>query len=216
MRLDAHYRLPSPSCSRRDVSAIFLWSYLSMLSSVAKYFQLENSYVFYGSYHHERRNKIVHILFVPVIFTSSLAFLSLIPITESINAAHAVVAAYATSFIAMEPIAGALYVPLMGAMLYIAQHICTQNLVLTAIVNVVSWAAQVLSHRFFEERSPAFTEDPLQAIHAAVFFVWLEVLYSVGYRQKTHRDLEARVRERISEMDCDERATSLKAKKVQS
>jgi len=40
------------------------------------YFDLKKSFVFYGAYHREWRNQLIHILCVPCIYTTSLQFAS--------------------------------------------------------------------------------------------------------------------------------------------
>lgn len=177
-----------------------MWTYLE------NYFNLKKSFVFYGSYHHEWRNQIVHVLFVPTIFTTALGFASTMKITDTVNVSHVVAGFYALSFIIMEPLAGTLYAPVIAGMQYIGENICAPNVAVSAAVHVFAWAAQIFAHKFFEHRAPAFTEDPLQAIHAAVFFVWLEVLYALGYRPKERDELNALVRQRMAKMDAEEAA----------
>jgi 2-hydroxy fatty acid dioxygenase len=54
---------------------------------------------------------------------------------------------------------------------------------------VLSWIAQFLGHGVFEGRSPALLDNLVQALVLAPFFVWMEVLFMLGYRP----ELKARV-----------------------
>jgi uncharacterized membrane protein YGL010W len=54
---------------------------------------------------------------------------------------------------------------------------------------VVSWIAQFVGHGKFEGRAPALLDNLFQAIFLAPLFVWLELLFMLGYRP----NLKARV-----------------------
>lgn len=174
-----------------------MWGYLE------NYFNLRKSFVFYGSYHHEWRNQLVHVTFVPAIFTTALSFLCRVKLTPSVDLSHVVATFYAGSFICMEPCAGILYAPVIAGMQLLASRVCSKHVTASVAVHLIGWIIQVLAHKYFEGRAPAFLEDPLQAIHAAVFFVWLEVLYYLGYRPKERDELDALVVERIAKLDAE-------------
>lgn len=178
-----------------------------MAAYLKNYFNLEKSFVFYGSYHMNRCNQFIHVIFVPIIFTTSMSFIARIPITEKVNLSHVVSAFYALSFIVMEPVAGVLYAPVIGLMEYIGSTICVQNAPLSIAAHVIGWVAQIVAHKKAEGRQPAFTEDPLQAIHAAVFFVWLEVLFYFGYDRAKRQQLEELVGKRIADMKRREKSS---------
>lgn len=178
-----------------------------MLAYLENYFNLKKSFVFYGSYHHIWQNQMVHVIFVPAIFTTAMSFLARVPITGKVNLSHIVTAFYAVSFIKMEPVAGALYAPVLAAMEYLGAQVLVNHVPTSIAIHVFSWVTQILAHKFAEGRAPAFREDPLQALHAAVFFVWLEVLYALGYRPSQRAELEKLVAERIAKMDAAEAAS---------
>ncbi|KAG5491359.1 hypothetical protein JIQ42_01258 [Leishmania sp. Namibia] len=175
-----------------------------MLAYVENYFDLRKSFVFYGAYHHNWKNQMIHVLFVPVIFTTALSFLARVPITGGVDLSHIVAAFYAISFIKMEPVAGALYLPVIAAMEYLGSKVLFNRVPTSIGIHVLGWAAQILGHKLAEGRQPAFTEDPPQAFHAAVFFVWLEVLFFLGYRPAEKAELEKLIRKRIANMNTVE------------
>ncbi|KAL7702029.1 2-hydroxy-palmitic acid dioxygenase Mpo1-like [Lotmaria passim] len=177
-----------------------------MIAYLENYFNLKKSFVFYGSYHHNWMNQMVHVIFVPAIFTTSMSFIAHIPITDKINLSHIVAAFYAISFLKMEPVAGALYAPVVGAMEYLGSRVLINYFPASLALNLFGWAAQIISHKWLEHRQPAFTEDPFQAIHAAVFFVWLELLFFLGYRPSEKEELEKLVQQRIARMNAEEAA----------
>jgi 2-hydroxy fatty acid dioxygenase len=49
-------------------------------------------------------------------------------------------------------------------------------------VHLASWIAQFIGHGIFEGRVPALLDNLVQAVFLAPLFVWLEVLFSMGYR----------------------------------
>lgn len=54
---------------------------------------------------------------------------------------------------------------------------------------IVSWILQFIGHGKFEGRAPALLDNLFQAIFLAPLFVWLELLFMLGYRP----NLKARV-----------------------
>jgi uncharacterized membrane protein YGL010W len=61
------------------------------------------------------------------------------------------------------------------------------------IVHVVSWIAQFIGHGKFEGRAPALLDNLFQAVFLAPLFVWLELLFMVGYRPELQKRVEKAV-----------------------
>ena len=47
---------------------------------------------------------------------------------------------------------------------------------------MVAWLAQFVGHGKFEGRAPALLDNLLQAFLLAPLFVWMEILFFLGYR----------------------------------
>lgn len=77
------------------------------------------------------------------------------------------------------------------------------------LCQLLSWAPQIAAHRFIEGRSPALLDNLTQAFLLAPFFVFLEVLFHLGYRPDLKKDIDAEAQKNI---DAYRRSTS---KKVQ-
>jgi len=110
---------------------------------------------------------------------------------------------YATLYILMEPVAGAMLAPLLLAGTAFANHL-TSTYGMTANywaigVHIVSWLAQFVGHGIFEGRAPALLDNLNQAVFLAPFFVWLEVLFALGYRPELKSRLNDAVQSSISE-----------------
>ena len=49
-------------------------------------------------------------------------------------------------------------------------------------IHVFSWLMQFYGHGAFEKRSPALLDSLVQALTLAPLFVWLELLFVLGYK----------------------------------
>lgn len=152
------------------------------------YFDLKKSFVFYAAYHKEWRNQLIHVACVPLIFTTAMQFASNVRIGP-VSLVDVTAVFYAGSFMKMDFVAGLLYSPIIYGMHYLATKTLQDHTQACVAVHVVCWLLQFIGHGLFERRAPALLDNPLQAIHAAVFFVWLEVLFFLGYKPKLHKSL---------------------------
>jgi uncharacterized membrane protein YGL010W len=97
----------------------------------------------------------------------------------------------------MEPVAGSLLFPLIMSGTFYANHLLavygsTANQWALGI-HVFSWIAQFVGHGKFEGRAPALLDNLVQALFLAPFFVWMEILFMVGYRPELKRRLDLAV-----------------------
>lgn len=106
---------------------------------------------------------------------------------------------YSTLYILMEPVAGAMIAPLIIGGTAYANHLTSTYGAAAntwaGAINVVSWIAQFIGHGAFEGRAPALLDNLVQALFLAPFFVWFEVLFSLGYRP----DLKGRIDKAVEE-----------------
>ena len=102
----------------------------------------------------------------------------------------------------MEPVAGAMLAPLiLGATMY-ANHLTstygsTANYWALA-AHILSWLAQFVGHGIFEGRAPALLDNLVQAAFLAPFFVWMEILFALGYRPELKRRLDTATEQEIA------------------
>ncbi len=173
---------------------------------ILDYFDIRKSFPFYGAYHHDWRNQIVHCLFVPVIFTTSLRFARGVQLgSTGLSLSDVAASFYALSFMKMDFIAGLLYAPIIAGMHYAGTTALADHLGLAIGLHVAGWIFQFIGH-YVEGRKPALLDDLPRALHAAVFFVWLEVLFFLGYKPELKKELERLVVARIKTMDLPKRA----------
>jgi uncharacterized membrane protein YGL010W len=175
---------------------------------------LETQLVFYRSYHHNPLNVLVHLIFVPV-----LTFTTLILATSTgnflelpyipLNGAAIMVSTYMFLYYLMEPIASALMTPLILLTTWYINKLSvehgSQALWIAGIVNVGSWIAQFLGHGIFEKRAPAMKDNFVQAFFLAPFFVWFELLFSLGYRPELHQRIEEKAVAKIAKYNAEKK-----------
>lgn len=70
-------------------------------------------------------------------------------------------------------------------------------------VHIVSWLVQFVGHGVFEGRAPALLDNLVQAIFLAPFFVWLEVLFMLGYRPELKARLDSKVKKEIAKFKSE-------------
>jgi uncharacterized membrane protein YGL010W len=176
---------------------------------MSSYFNIKKSFPFYAAYHREWRNILIHVVGVPTIFTTAIYFFSLLKIETgltnatvdagsligtlslaTISVADVLWAIYTVSFFFMEPVAALLYFPVMFGMHQIGTKYFVGRASLAIALHALAWISQFVGHGVFEGRKPALLDSFFQSVHAAVFFVWLEVLFFFGYRPELLKELE--------------------------
>eukprot|EP00128_Syssomonas_multiformis_P018436 Colp12_sorted_trinity150504_noHs@10075 len=174
-------------------------------------FSLEGQIGFYAQYHHNKVNQLVHLVGVPAILWSALAWVALAS-PEFIDVSFATekgwtyfrgdvaliaISFYALYFLILEPVATTLYLPGLFGLYYSAEYLVATHenaLMIATVVHVGSWIAQIAAHQIFEKRSPALLDNLFQALVLAPLFVWLEFLFFFGYR----KDLCKRINQQAS------------------
>lgn len=101
----------------------------------------------------------------------------------------------------MEPVAGGLLAPLLFAWTAYANNL-TDTYGSTANywaggLSAASWIAQFVGHGIFEGRAPALFDNLVQAFVLAPFFVWMEILFHLGYRPELRSRLDSAVQKEI-------------------
>ncbi|OJA13199.1 hypothetical protein AZE42_10427 [Rhizopogon vesiculosus] len=170
-------------------------------------FDIRKQLTFYGSYHTNPINVLIHVFGVPAIVWSAQALLTLIPhptflpdiryafnefLVFDMNTSAIFTAFYLAYYLILEPIAALLYAPqmvlsLLTATAYAYRPDGIRNAI---IVQVVSWVAQFLGHELAEGRAPALLDNIAGALVLGPFFVHLELLFMVGYRPSLHKQLQ--------------------------
>eukprot|EP00210_Caulerpa_lentillifera_P002641 g2523.t1 len=156
---------------------------------------------FYGSYHANPWNKLIHFIFVPLLLWSSLVFccylveLDLEPSTASSwdLATGSTVTLLATGvyclyYLSFDFIVGLSWSCCIGIPSWITASIFRwtvyQSWKWALLFQFIGWFAQLyLGHGIFEKRRPAFMDSFFQSIVLAPLFVWYEFLFYCGFYQ---------------------------------
>ncbi|PLN82731.1 DUF962 domain protein [Aspergillus taichungensis] len=184
---------------------------------------LEKQLLFYGAYHNNPVNVAIHITCVPVLLFTGIALAAnsptLFPVPEAIryenlppNLGTIGALIYASFYILLEPVAGALIAPLLVGGAAFANHLLItygsdMNYWFGGI-HVVTWLLQFIGHGAFERRAPALLDNLVQALLLAPLFVWMEILFFFGYRP----ELKARYDESVAKAVATFRAQKTQKK----
>ncbi|KAL5077886.1 hypothetical protein RYX36_016870 [Vicia faba] len=188
---------------------------------------LEKHFAFYGSYHSNPINIVVHIFFVwPILFTALLFFyftppifsppqtlLNFIPPVLVFNFGFFFAVFYALFYVALDFKAGS-FVALLTLLCWASSSFFANSIGFDLASKVVlatqlfCWTAQITSHFVFEKRAPALLDNLAQAFLMAPFFVVLEILQkTIGYEPYSgfEKNVKARIATNIKEWKAKQR-----------
>ncbi|WFC98711.1 hypothetical protein MYAM1_001443 [Malassezia yamatoensis] len=198
-------------------------------------FSLKDQLAFYGAYHTNHVNVLIHIVCVPLIWMTILSLLltselgihkiiSPLPLSiqahllevdamvsaslpasvyQHINIASWIAVCYWIYYAILDTTIATLFAPLWTAFYASAFHLA-RNFPHAATISwsifVASWAAQFYGHGVHEGRAPALLDNLLGAIVLAPLFVFIEVLFFLGYRKDMQTELKNETGRRIKEV----------------
>lgn len=183
-------------------------------------FNLKDQLVFYGSYHNNPVNQLIHFVFVPALWWTVAVWLAYTPeafhvdMSEHVpaccgqyllfNGSFFLAALYSLYYVLLEPVAGLTWAGLVALPLWgLANWF---RLAVPAAwawalgLHVFSWFAQVVfGHQMAEHRRPALLDSFFQSLVLAPLFVWFELLFLLGYRRRLHAEVQVLVLAAIEE-----------------
>ncbi|XP_031499156.1 2-hydroxy-palmitic acid dioxygenase MPO1 [Nymphaea colorata] len=176
-------------------------------------FDLEKHFAFYGAYHSNPINVIIHVLFVwPIFFTALLLFYFTPPMvnvtipfpdTLYLNFGFFFALVFAGFYVLMDLKAGFL-AAFLCFFCWVGSSFLGHRLGYSLAWKVVlasqifCWTCQFIGHGVFERRAPALLDNLAQAFLMAPFFVLLEVLHKLfgyepypGFTSKVNAKIQA-------------------------
>lgn len=194
----------------------------------------------YGAYHNNPTNIGIHTACVPLILAAAILLVRLamhilllrranalqctnspvlIPLPDwltipyfPLNLAAFVAVVYSGFYLLLEPVVGAVLLPIIFGWTVYANHLTTAykyNANAAAIaVEILSWILQFIGHGVFEGRAPALLDNLLQSLVLAPFFVFMEVLFKFGYRPELQKRVEIAVEKEIAKFKAEKAAKS--------
>ena len=111
---------------------------------------------------------------------------------------------YSALYLLLEPVAGFVLAAMCigaaaGGNYFKAQDPDT-TLKAAIAVHVACWVLQFIGHGAFEKRAPALVDNLVQALFLAPMFVWLEVLFFLGYRPELQTRVEKQVQAELTKL----------------
>lgn len=179
------------------------------------HFDLLKQLKFYGSYHHNQWNQLVHFIFVPLIVWSVAVWCAhsgpLIPTNLpqpynqllSINSSLVGLICYAVYYTMLDQHAGITWGLFIGLPIWILAN-ATWAFVhvgwLWAVgAHIFSWYMQIhLGHMVLEGRKPALLDSFFQSMVLAPLFVWFELLFLMGYRPDLYKALNEQIEKELN------------------
>ncbi|RWR93314.1 hypothetical protein CKAN_02255900 [Cinnamomum micranthum f. kanehirae] len=185
-------------------------------------FDLETHFAFYGAYHSNPTNILIHTFFVwPIFFTSLVLFyftpslfsltppqlLPIIGVPFTLNFGFFFALLYAAFYVSLDRKAGSL-AALVCLLCWVGSCVLASHLGFSLAWKVVlaaqllCWTGQFIGHGVFEKRAPALLDNLSQAFLMAPFFVLLEVLEKFwgyepypGFHARVHEKVEANIKQ---------------------
>jgi uncharacterized membrane protein YGL010W len=189
---------------------IFAAAGLTVVVQAAAGFQdAKDALAFYGVYHREPRNQLVHFFGVPGILWSIMIMFVHLPIPyfgpkfqkrlpADYQLTYGLVLAlfYLVFYLRIDPLGGALYAPILYAMYISAVYMHRSDqkksggtawsgtgrlMTFAVVVHVLSWYVQIhLGHKIFEGAQPAVMQSLGGALTVAPLFAFYEGLWLAG------------------------------------
>ncbi|KAG0056754.1 hypothetical protein BGZ90_005482 [Linnemannia elongata] len=188
---------------------------------MSKLFDIKHQLLQYATHHNHPVNVAIHLTCIPLILWTALVFAAtsgpLLPspspaavasgatfpvVVDKVfqfatpNLAWAVMVGYVGYYFALDKETAFLSAPLfLGAAKYATYFYQTNPSAvrIASYIHIVAWIAQFIGHGIFEKRAPKLTENLIQALVLAPYFVVWELLFMVGYRPQLKRELDVLV-----------------------
>ncbi|BFG28884.1 hypothetical protein CerSpe_151590 [Prunus speciosa] len=181
-------------------------------------FDLERHFAFYGAYHSNPVNILIHTFFVWPLFFTAAVLLHFTPslysfpsgISEQgleLNFGFVFTLMYAVFYVCLDKKAGPLAALLcflcwVGASFLAGGLGFSWSWKLVLAAQLFCWTGQFIGHGIFEKRAPALSDNFAQALLMGPYFVLLELLQSAfgyepypGFHASVRKQIEADIRE---------------------
>lgn len=187
---------------------------------------LKDALVFYGSYHHNRWNQLIHFFCVPMIVWGLMVLTAYTgtvvagdmgtelfretgilpePLCQAaiLNVPFLIALGYSLLYLFLAPVAGLTWALFVGLPLWLTSTALylqfTDAWKWGLLANLLGWYLQIHpGHMILEKRKPALLDSLLQALSTAPLFVWLELLFALGYRRQLRSEVNKRVQAKVA------------------
>jgi uncharacterized membrane protein YGL010W len=161
--------------------------------------------IFYGQYHKEWRNALIHNIFVPmIVFSGYILAYSLHQIVGYMAMFY-----YCIVYCTIDLLAGLSWSLVHAAPLYLfteyafAHYTVSSIRKISVFVHILSWGLQIGGHVFFEKNRPAFFESAFQSFVTAPLFVWYKA-FLFPYMPSYYQNLNSKISQRmVQKLKCN-------------
>lgn len=187
---------------------------------------LASQLAFYRAYHFNSTNVAIHLVCIPIILLSTIAFLTPVNVLgdsyEHVNLGSIIAVGYGLFYVFLDSQLG---IPTMSVLVAAAygfkeyylslgqfSSVKPEQFVHIAIIaHISSWLAQFYGHAFHEKRAPALTDNLLQALVLAPFFVSFEIAFGLGLRADLKKQMDNKAGVIFRDMKHEEHLKQKKA-----
>jgi len=160
---------------------------------------LINSFAFYGAYHRNKVNQVIHQVTIPLIVWTVMVFTGYynfyIGSVEwlPVNITVPLMAFYVIVYFLFDVPSALVITPILFGM-YVSANLFIINVqyawAYALGIHFVAWIIQFAGHGVWEKRRPALTESLLQAFLMAPIFVVIELMFACGCREDLKDEID--------------------------
>ena len=133
--------------------------------------------IFYESYHHNKYNKLIHVICIQLlVYTGMIILYNIHPFLAYLG-----IIGYSSYYLYLDKISGGIYTLLLVYMFF---NINKLGVSYALFLHILSWIIQILSHKYIEKRAPALLDGIASAFTIAPLYSLLEVMFLFGYKKK--------------------------------
>ena len=194
------------------------WTFVDMAPRNHITTNLREQLIFYGSYHNNIFNQLIHFIFVPSILWSVSVWLAYTPELVSHQQGNEsflcrgmvlngsfflILIPYSLYYIILDVVAGVSWCIFVGIPVWISSELFQQSCyeygwIWALVVHISSWIVQiVIGHMYYERRKPALLDSLFQSLLLAPLFVWFELLFFLGYKRDLYDDISDAIADKI-------------------
>ncbi|KAJ3177807.1 hypothetical protein HK101_010189 [Irineochytrium annulatum] len=181
-------------------------------------FDFDRQFVGYAAFHNNKINQMIHMVFVPTILWTAMVWISNVPDFATwaysdylpLNATLVLATIFSSYYIALNTVIGGLMTPVLLFFVYTSKAFLTTESeinpnVVAGVIHIVSWIMQFLGHGIAEKRRPALMDNLIHALVLAPFFVFTELIFSLGYNPSLAKHLQAITDKKVAELNAVKR-----------
>ena len=170
------------------------------------FIDIEERLVFSRKYHFNRTNVAIHIVCIPIILFTAIAYLNRFQLSSPyLNGGSILALGYSIYYVLLDFKLGLITFPILNGIAYALTELwqfskqnsppdftSTTFSRYALALHVFSWLAQFYGHGVYEKSKPALFDSLADAITLAPFFVVFEAAFALGYKPELQKRMNNR------------------------